>query len=107
MRGRPHPNTARSRRVSLPPRICFRGSARLSDPVERPYDDRMNKNIFSLRLNLVGFGLAAAAASQASGFIDLRLPNTGQQQNIVQQGVFSVSAFGSVFSANSNTVTNI
>ncbi|MHB8635180.1 MAG: hypothetical protein ACYC96_01765 [Fimbriimonadaceae bacterium] len=62
---------------------------------------------FSLRLSLVGLGIAAAGAIQASGVIDLRVPNTGEQQNIVQQGVWSASAFGSIFSANSSTSTNL
>lgn len=64
-------------------------------------------NNTSLRLSLVGLGVAIAAASQAYDFIDLRVPNTGEQQNIVQQGVFSASASGSIFTANSNTSSNL
>ena len=59
------------------------------------------------RSSLIGLGLLGAAASQAYGFVDLRVPNTGEQQNIVQQGVFSASATGSFMTANSNTSTNI
>lgn len=64
-------------------------------------------NYLLKRSSLVGLGLIGAAASQAYGFIDLRVPNTGEQQNIVQQGVFSASATGSIFTANSNTSANL
>jgi len=67
----------------------------------------MNMKNLSLRFNLVGLGIALAAAGQAYSVIDLRVPNTGEQQNIVQQGVWSVGASGSIFSANSNTNTNL
>jgi hypothetical protein len=67
----------------------------------------MNMKNFSLRYTLVCLSLGATAASQASGVIDLRVPNTGAQQNIVQQGVWSASAYGSIFSANSSTSTNL
>ena len=67
----------------------------------------MNMKNLTLRSSLVGLGIAVAAASQAFPVIDLRVPNTGEQQNIVQQGVWSASASGSIFSANSNTSTNL
>jgi len=67
----------------------------------------MNMNKHPLRITFLGLGLAVAAASQAYGFVDLRVPNTGEQQNIVQQGIWSASASGSIMSANSNTSSNL
>jgi hypothetical protein len=64
-------------------------------------------NNLSLRTSFIALALVAAAAGQAYDVINLKVPNTGEQQNIVQQGVWSASAYGSIFSANSNTSTNL